>query len=213
MNFLAGKIVLITAGPTYEKIDPVRFIGNFSSGKMGYAIAEAAAEQGAMVKLVSGPTHLTVTHPNIERFDVLSAEEMYQVCCRLHPESEVSIFCAAVADYTPKHPFSSKVKRHEDEMTITLVKYKDIAAELGQKKAAHQVHIGFALETHNEMANAQGKLAKKNLDYIILNSLQDDKSGFGYDTNKVSIISKDEITALPLMSKAEVAKAIIQLLA
>lgn len=212
MSFLEGKRILITAGPTYEKIDPVRFIGNFSTGKMGYALAEECALQGADVTLVSGPTSLSVTHPNIERIDVMSAHEMYEVCIKRFNDMHTAILCAAVADYTPKHKANKKVKSDNDEMTIVLVKNKDIAAELGKIKQAHQTMIGFALETNNEVANAQKKLSKKNLDYIILNSLQDDKAGFGYDTNKVSIISEEKINTLPLMSKVDVAKQIVSVL-
>ncbi len=209
---LQGKTLLITAGPTYEKIDPVRFIGNFSTGKMGYAIAEACAESGAFVKLVSGPTNLNISHKNIERIDVMSGEEMYQACASIHAHCDISIFCAAVADYTPKHPSATKTKRQNDELTIELVKNKDISAELGKVKKAHQVHVGFALETNDELPNAQGKLERKNLDYIILNSLQDKNAGFGFDTNKVTIISKKQVSPLPLMSKKEVAKEIVKLL-
>lgn len=211
--FLEGKRILITAGPTYEKIDPVRFIGNFSTGKMGFALAEACANAGAKVLLIAGPTQLNTTHPNIERKDVMSGEEMYQACALDFQQMDGAIFCAAVADYRPKNEATSKVKRKTEEMTITLVKNKDIAAEMGKLKRPDQRLIGFALETNNEMSNAQGKLAKKNLDYIILNSLQDKNAGFGYDTNKVTIISKENTQALPLLSKQEVAAKIAQLLA
>lgn len=210
--FLKGKKILITAGPTYEKIDPVRFIGNFSTGKMGFALAEACAEAGAEVLLIAGPTQLQTKHPNIERIDLMSGEEMYLACAQHFPAMDSAIFCAAVADYRPKEQAKSKVKRKSDEMTITLVKNKDIAAEMGKIKSPRQRMIGFALETNNEVQNAQSKLAKKNLDYIILNSLQDVNAGFGYDTNKVTIISNDSITPLPLMSKIEVAQEITKLL-
>lgn len=210
MSILAGKHILITAGPTYEKIDPVRFIGNFSTGKMGYAIANACADQGAKVTLISGPTSLSVEHPNIERIDVMSAEEMYQACVKVFHTTDVAILCAAVADYTPKAPSSTKVKSSHAELTIELVKSKDIAAELGQLKQEKQMMVGFALETNNEVENAQKKLKKKNLDFIVLNSLQDDKAGFGYDTNKVTMISENEIKALPLMQKSEVAEKIVE---
>lgn len=212
MSSLQGKKILITAGPTYEKIDPVRFIGNFSTGKMGYALAENCANQGAEVLLISGPTSLSVKHPNIRRVDVMSAQEMYEASVKAFPSMDVAILCAAVADYTPKSPSSTKVKSNANELTIELVKNKDIAAELGKMKSDQQIMIGFALETNNEIPNAKKKLASKNLDYIILNSLQDDKAGFGYDTNKVSIISQTNIDALPLMSKADVADRISQLL-
>lgn len=209
---LQGKKILITAGPTYEKIDPVRFIGNFSTGKMGYALAEACANLGATVKLISGPTALSTSHPQIERIDVMSAQDMYEAATSHFPEMDCAILCAAVADYTPKRPSATKVKSKSDELTIELIKNKDIAAELGKMKTSAQTMIGFALETNNEVANAQKKLISKNLDYIILNSLQDDKAGFGYDTNKVTIISSDTIQSLPLMSKTDVAKEIVSLL-
>lgn len=209
---LQGKKILITAGPTYEKIDPVRFIGNFSTGKMGYALAQACADLGADVKLVSGPTALSISHTNIERIDVMSAHEMYEASMGLFPVMDVAILCAAVADYTPKDPSLTKVKSKTEELTIQLVKNKDIAAELGRVKTPQQTMIGFALETNNEVKNAQKKLASKNLDFIILNSLQDDKAGFGYDTNKVTIISVDSIKPLPLMTKSDVAGEIVALL-
>lgn len=209
---LEGKKILITAGPTYEKIDPVRFIGNFSTGKMGYALAESCAKHGALVTLISGPTSLNISNPNITRVDVMSAQEMYEASIAIFPTMDAAILCAAVADYTPKTPSVTKVKSHSDSLTIELVKNKDIAAELGKLKTATQVMIGFALETNNEIPNAQKKLSSKNLDYIILNSLQDDKAGFGYDTNKVTIISKEKITPLPLLSKTEVAQHITSLL-
>jgi phosphopantothenoylcysteine decarboxylase/phosphopantothenate--cysteine ligase len=209
---LQGKKILITAGPTYEKIDPVRFIGNFSTGKMGYALAQACADLGGEVKLVSGPTALSISHVNIERIDVMSAQEMYEASMGLFPVMDIAILCAAVADYTPKAPSLTKVKSKTEELTIQLVKNKDIAAALGRIKTPQQTMIGFALETNNEVENAQKKLASKNLDYIILNSLQDDKAGFGYDTNKVTIISVDHIKPLPLMTKSDVAGEIVALL-
>lgn len=212
MKPLQGKKILITAGPTYEKIDPVRFIGNFSTGKMGYALAEACASLGANVVLISGPTALSISHPKVERIDVMSANEMYEASIKRFRDTDAAILCAAVADYTPKTPSNTKVKSKSDSLTIELVKNKDIAAELGKIKGAKQKMIGFALETNNEVENAQKKLSSKNLDYIILNSLQDDKAGFGYDTNKVSIISKENITSLQLMSKSDVAKEIAKLL-
>lgn len=210
MSSLSGRNILITAGPTYEKIDPVRFIGNFSTGKMGYAIAECCAQTGANVTLISGPTHLTLSHPNIKRIDVLSAQEMYEKSIISFPAMDAAILCAAVADYRPKNLSDTKVKSNTETLTIELVKNKDIAAELGKIKQNHQIMIGFALETNNEVENAQQKLASKNLDCIILNSLQDEKTGFGYDTNKVTIISTNNITPLPLMSKKEVANHIIE---
>lgn len=212
MHSLQGKRILITAGPTYEKIDPVRFIGNFSTGKMGYALAENCANRGAKVTLISGPTALNTAHDNITRIDVMSAQDMYEASMKHFPAMDCAILCAAVADYTPKSPSLTKVKSKDEELTIQLVKNKDIAAELGKIKTSSQVMVGFALETNNEVENAQKKLASKNLDYIILNSLQDDKAGFGYDTNKVTIISSNTIQALPLMSKTDVAEEIVSLL-
>ncbi len=212
MPFLKEKKILITAGPTYEKIDPVRFIGNFSTGKMGYALAEACAEQGALVSLISGPTALEVSHHNIMRINVLSAQEMYEAATKAFPPMDAAILCAAVADYTPKQPSPVKVKSKQESLTIELVKNKDIAAELGKRKTVRQRLIGFALETNNEFENARKKRAAKNLDYIILNTLQDEQAGFGFDTNKVSIISSNELISLPLMPKKEVAKEIIKLL-
>ena len=207
---LSKKKILITAGPTYEKIDPVRFIGNYSSGKMGFALAEECARRGAEVVLVAGPVSLKVNHPNIKRIDVESAEEMYNASVKEFPGMDAAILCAAVADFRPSEQYSQKVKRGEDLLTISLVPNKDIAASLGQMKKANQLLIGFALETNDEETNALKKMAKKNLDYIVLNSLNDAGAGFKYDTNKVSILRKNgDRTDFGLKSKYEVASDII----
>lgn len=207
---LSKKKILITAGPTYEKIDPVRFIGNYSSGKMGFALAEECARRGAEVVLVAGPVSLKVNHPNIKRIDVESAEEMYNASIKEFPGMDAAILCAAVADFRPSEQYSQKVKRGEDLLTISLVPNKDIAASLGKMKKANQLLIGFALETNDEETNALKKMAKKNLDYIVLNSLNDAGAGFKYDTNKVAILKKNgERKDFGLKSKYDVACDII----
>ena len=210
-NDFSGKNVLITAGPTYEKIDPVRFIGNYSSGKMGYAIATEAALRGAHVTLVSGPVSLTVSHPNIEVVKVESAKEMLAACQNAFPTTDVAIMCAAVADYAPSHTAQSKIKReHDDVPVITLVKNPDIAATLGKEKKDNQILVGFALETDNETTNAVEKVKKKNLDCIVLNSLRDKGAGFQTDTNKVTIINRfGDQKHYDLKDKREVAKDIL----
>ena len=208
---LAGKKVLITAGPTYEKIDPVRFIGNYSSGKMGFALAETCAEQGAEVTLVSGPVMLQTNHPNIHRIDVESANEMYEAATKHFPKADITILCAAVADFTPKSTADKKIKRKGDDLTIMLQPTQDIAAALGATKKKKQVLVGFALETDNELNNAKDKMKRKNFDFIVLNSLQDKGAGFRVDTNKITIIDKHNgITAYDTKSKKEVAKDIIE---
>ena len=203
---------LVTAGPTYEKIDSVRFIGNYSSGKMGFALAEALAEAGADVELVSGPTHLTVSHPRIRRTDVESAREMYAAATALWPTCQGAILSAAVADYRPATQADHKLKKQgSDGMTLELVQNPDILATLGSSKQAGQRLVGFALETNDELQNAEKKLQRKNLDYIVLNSLRDAGAGFGVDTNKVTILSADgSRTESPLMSKREIARLILQ---
>jgi phosphopantothenoylcysteine decarboxylase/phosphopantothenate--cysteine ligase len=188
---LTGKKILITAGPTYEKIDPVRFIGNYSSGKMGYALAETCAERGAEVILISGRTDLTVKHPNIQRIDVESAEEMYRQVISYFAKISVGILAAAVADYAPKTQSDTKLKKKDTNLILELQATKDIAAELGKIKTDKQILVGFALETDNEEANAKEKLKKKNFDFIVLNSLKDKNAAFGYDTNKIMIIDKN----------------------
>ncbi len=209
---LSKKKVLITAGPTHERIDPVRFLGNDSTGKMGFALAEECASRGADVTLIAGPVSLKTTHPGIRRIDVTTAEEMYQAAMSEFPQSDAAVLCAAVADFTPEVTADSKIKR-KGEMMLRLVPTKDIAASLGAIKRPGQVMAGFALETDNEQTNAEGKLQKKNLDFIVMNSLRDEGAGFGYDTNKVTIIDKDGSTAYPLKSKKGVARDIIDKLA
>ena len=208
---LAGKNILITAGPTYEKIDPVRFVGNYSSGKMGFALAEASAERGANVCLVAGPVSLDCHHPNITRINVESADEMYQVCVSRFPDVDAAILSAAVADYRPEHAAEQKIKRETaGDMMLHLVPNKDIAASLGQIKKDCQILVGFALETTNGHTHALEKLKKKNLDMIVLNSLTDDGAGFKVDTNKITILTdKGETIAYPLKSKKEVAEDIV----
>lgn len=208
---LEGKHVLITAGPTHEKIDPVRFIGNYSQGKMGYALAQECADRGAKVTLVSGPVSLVATHPSVTTVKVESAREMLAACLDSFPSADIAIMCAAVADYAPTEVADHKIKREHSEVpVITLVKNPDIAATLGKEKRDDQILVGFALETDNEQANADEKLHRKNLDMIVLNSLRDPGAGFGTDTNKVTIIKRNgEHIAFPLKTKSEVAADIV----
>ena len=208
---LKGKKIVITAGPTYEKIDPVRFIGNYSSGKMGYALAEACANRGAEVILVSGPVSLSTHHPSIKRIDVESADEMYEATVHAFQEANAAILCAAVADYRPENKAEQKIKREKDEeLLLRLVANKDIAAALGSMKKDGQVLVGFALETQNGVQHATEKLERKNLDFIVLNSLSDAGAGFRCDTNKVSILERNgQITEYALKSKTEVAGDIV----
>lgn len=208
---LKGKRVLITAGPTYERIDPVRFIGNYSSGKMGYAIAEEAARRGAEVTIVSGPVSISTSSPNVTVVKVESARQMYDACHEVFPHCDIAIMCAAVADYAPAVCAPTKIKREKDTIpTIELVKNPDIAASLGTIKRNDQLLIGFALETNDEESNALDKMRRKNLDMIVMNSLQDKGAGFGTDTNKITIYSANgEKHDYGLKSKAEVAKDII----
>lgn len=208
---LLKKKILITAGPTYEKIDPVRFIGNFSTGKMGFALAEECATRGAEVLLIAGPTSLTTTHPNIKRVDVESALDMYNASISAFPDKDIAILSAAVADYRPTDVQDKKMKRRDNEdITIRLTPNPDIAATLGKMKSKKQQIIGFALETNNEESNAIKKIEKKNFNYIVLNSLNDSGAGFGHDTNKITIISKEgDKRSFNLKSKKEVAKDII----
>ncbi len=205
-----NKTILITAGPTYEKIDPVRFIGNYSSGKMGFAIAEEFANRGALVKLISGPVNINTTNKNIEIFNIESAEEMHQKSIEIFPKTDIAIMVAAVADFTPKIKSETKIKREKNNLNIELQPTKDIAAELGKIKKENQILVGFALETDNEKENASKKLSKKNLDLIILNSLNDKGSGFKNDTNKITIIDKNnKFVNFELKSKSEVATDIV----
>lgn len=206
----AGKKVLITAGPTYEAIDPVRFIGNHSSGKMGYALAEEFAAQGAQVFLVSGPTSLKTVHANIERIDVQSAEELYDACIQRFKQCDIAVLAAAVADYKPKSISRQKIKKSNDAPVLDLVPTKDTLAELGKIKKKNQLLIGFALETNNELEHAKLKLKRKNLDLIVLNSMRDKGAGFGSENNKVTILDKyNKTTKFELKSKPEVARDIL----
>ncbi len=210
---MSGKRILITAGPTYEKIDPVRFIGNYSSGKMGFALAEECADRGAEVTLIAGPVALRTTHPNIRRIDVESCEDMYQAATQVFPQQDAAILCAAVADFRPEHATDQKIKRGKDDLVIRLKPTYDIAAELGHMKSEHQVLVGFALETNNEEANAQRKLEKKNLDFIVLNSLQNKGTCFQSDENQISIISRDGQQDYERKPKLDVASDIVDKLA
>ncbi|NNF19816.1 MAG: bifunctional phosphopantothenoylcysteine decarboxylase/phosphopantothenate--cysteine ligase CoaBC [Flavobacteriaceae bacterium] len=205
---LTGKMVLITAGPTYEPIDPVRFIGNHSSGRMGFELADVASALGAEVVLVSGPTHLEPANAAIKLLRVTTAAEMYRAAHVYFEDCDIAICAAAVADYRPQEQAEQKIKKKEDQMQVELVKNPDILKSLGEKKQ-HQFLVGFALETENEVAHAREKLERKNLDAIVLNSLRDQGAGFGGDTNKISFLDKNSgIKSFALKSKAEVAKDI-----
>lgn len=210
---LAGKKVLVTAGPTYEPIDPVRFIGNHSSGKMGVALANELAARGAQVELVAGPGVQDPANKGIQLHRVTTAQEMYTVCIEHYPAMDLAIMSAAVADYTPETVASEKIKKTDGGMELRLTKTKDILKELGLLKKQHQVLVGFALETNNEKANALQKLQSKNADLIVLNSLQDAGAGFGYDTNKITVFDKaGEEISYPVKSKSEVAADIVDLI-
>ena len=210
---LVGKTILITTGPTYEKIDPVRFIGNYSSGKMGFALADECASRGAKVILVSGPVQLRTRYPMYQRIDVESAEEMYQAATSAFPEADAAILCAAVADYTPVCVADEKIKREQTgNMTLELKATRDIAAALAKQKVGlgeRKVLVGFALETQNEQQNARDKLERKHLDFIVLNSLKDKGAGFRCDTNKITIIDSEGQAEYPLKPKTEVAGDIV----
>ncbi|MFT5103940.1 MAG: phosphopantothenoylcysteine decarboxylase/phosphopantothenate--cysteine ligase [Candidatus Latescibacterota bacterium] len=207
---LRGKTIVITAGPTYEAIDPVRFIGNHSSGKMGYALAEVAADMGAQVHLISGPSSLFISHSRIAVVHVTSAQDMFDATHGVFQDCDIAILSAAVADYKPSEVASEKIKKKGNTLTIQLEKTKDILDSLGEIKK-EQFLVGFALETQNEVENAKSKLIKKNLDLIVLNSLRDKGAGFGGDTNKVTLISKDnKIVPFQVKSKMGVAKDILQ---
>jgi phosphopantothenoylcysteine decarboxylase / phosphopantothenate---cysteine ligase len=207
-----GKTVVLTAGPTYEPIDPVRFIGNHSTGKMGFAIAECFAKHGAKVQLVAGPTNMMAQHAGITVTSVTTADEMHAAVQQLAPTADIWVFAAAVADYKPKVVADRKIKKAGAELTIELVKNVDIAAALGKEKRADQFAVGFALETDNEDSNAREKLQKKNLNMIVLNSLNDPGAGFKHDTNKITIIERDTTTAFELKQKSEVAQDIVNLI-
>ena len=210
-QILRGKKVLVTAGPTYEAIDPVRFIGNHSTGKMGFSIAEEFARQGAIVNLVTGPTQQHINHPHVNVISVTSAEQMYTSCASLFPSTDIAVLAAAVADYRPVEVAAQKIKKKDANLTIELTKTHDIAASLGKLKHNGQVMVGFALETENEQANAQTKLEKKNFDLIVLNSLNDKGAGFGHDTNKITILDREQrVKSFELKNKKEVAKDIVK---
>lgn len=209
---LTDKTIVITAGPTYEKIDPVRFIGNYSSGKMGFALAEECAARGAKVELIAGPVNLTTHHPNIFRTNVESAQEMYEATTEKFPKATAAILCAAVADFTMAQTACNKIKRKGENLTLELKPTQDIAAALGAAKTPYQKLVGFALETTDEHNNARLKLKKKNLDFIVLNSLNDKGAGFQYDTNRITILNNDKEYPYPLKNKTEVARDIIDFL-
>ncbi|MBR1545414.1 MAG: bifunctional phosphopantothenoylcysteine decarboxylase/phosphopantothenate--cysteine ligase CoaBC [Prevotella sp.] len=210
---LAGKKIMITAGPTYEKIDPVRFIGNYSSGKMGFALAEECARQGAEVTLIAGPVAQRAEHPNIQRIDVESCEDMYHASVQAYGKCDAAILCAAVADFAPETVATEKIKREKDDLVIRLKPTHDIAAELGKMKRADQRLVGFALETNDEQQNAQGKLERKNFDFIVQNSLRNEGTCFQSNENQVSIISRQGQKDYPRKPKGEVARDIVNELA
>lgn len=211
---LKNKTCLITAGPTFEAIDPVRFIGNRSSGKMGIALALAAARAGAQVELILGPSKLDIKHPSVRIHRVETALEMHDIATRLFPNSDLAIMAAAVSDYRPKEIATQKIKKSADSLRIDLVKNPDIAADLGQQKKGHQLLVGFALETNDAIQNAQQKLKKKNLDLIVLNSLENKGAGFNHDTNQITIIDQDNnLQKFELKSKTMVAQDIIDTIA
>jgi phosphopantothenoylcysteine decarboxylase/phosphopantothenate--cysteine ligase len=206
---LHGKHILVTAGPTYEAIDPVRFIGNHSTGKMGFALAESLANMGARVTLVCGPSNLTIQHPLIQRIDVTSAKQMLDACMPIFEQAHGAVLAAAVADYMPEVVLEQKQKKGAENWTLQLVKTPDIALALGSRKKEGQWLVGFALETHDEVANAKTKLERKNLDLIVLNSLRDKGAGFGTDTNKITLIWRNhKVSEFGLKSKAHVARDI-----
>jgi len=205
---------LITAGPTYEPVDPVRFIGNHSTGKMGYAIAEAFARQGAWVTLVSGPVSVSAQHHRITVVDVTTAAEMYDACREHIGQTDIAVFNAAVSDFTPETPLTNKMKRGSADRTIRLQPTRDIAAEMGKQKRSGQLFAGFALETGNGLENARKKLERKNLDLVVLNSLEDEGAGFGTETNKVTFVDKSGfIDTFEVKPKREVAGDIVRKIA
>ncbi|MBS1746480.1 MAG: bifunctional phosphopantothenoylcysteine decarboxylase/phosphopantothenate--cysteine ligase CoaBC [Bacteroidetes bacterium] len=210
---LKNKKALVTAGPTYEPIDPVRFVGNHSSGKMGFALAEALYEKGADVTIVAGPVQQIKKYEGIKIIQTNTAEEMYNACLQLHPDMDIEIMAAAVADYKPADIASEKIKKNDSELLLKLIKTKDILATLGAKKKNNQLLVGFALETNNEKKNASIKLKNKNADMIVLNSLKDKNAGFGFDTNKVSVYTSDDTwIEMELATKKEIANRIVELI-
>ena len=207
-----GKRALVTAGPTYEAIDPVRFIGNYSSGLMGFSLAEVLAEEGFEVDLITGHTLLTTSHKNINRINVNTAEDMLNMCLKHFPKADVAIMSAAVSDYSPEKKAVQKIKKSSAPLTLKLKQTVDILQTIALQKTENQIVVGFSLETDNELSNAKQKLHAKNLDFIVLNSLNEQGAGFGTTTNKVTIIDKNEnVTEIPLKSKREVAENIIQM--
>lgn len=207
---LTNKKVLITAGPTREAIDPVRYISNHSSGKMGYAIAEAFLNQGAQVYLVSGPVNIRLQHPNLTTVQVNSASEMFLACCQFFEAVDIALFAAAVADYRVNKIAEQKIKKDDASFTIKMVKNVDIAFEFGNVKNVNQLSVGFALETNDELKNAESKLRKKNFDIVVLNSMNDSKATFGFDTNKITVLKNNLVQkCYPLKSKTEVARDIV----
>jgi len=208
-QFLHGKTALVTAGPTYEALDPVRFIGNHSTGKMGFAVAEALAKQGARVELVTGPTNQHTENPLINVTHVMSAEDMYNACNRFFPTADITVLSAAVADYRPAVIAEQKIKKKDETLSLELMKTRDIAATLGNRKHNGQILVGFALETEHEKDNAIKKLEAKNFDMIVLNSLNDTGAGFGHNTNKIAIIDRQRMQTFDLKDKKEVANDIV----
>jgi phosphopantothenoylcysteine decarboxylase / phosphopantothenate---cysteine ligase len=207
---LAGRKILVTAGPTYEEIDPVRFLGNHSTGKMGFAVANALADRGAEVTLITGPVNINIKNQSIRRINVVSAQQMYNVALQHFPEMDAAVLTAAVSDFRPVERQTQKIKRGSDKLVLELFPNKDILATLGKKKKTGQILVGFALETENETENAKSKLQKKNLDFIVLNSLNESGAGFGVETNKISIIdNKDQVLLFELKSKTLVAEDIV----
>ena len=209
-KLLEGKRIMITAGPTYEKIDPVRFIGNYSSGKMGFALAEECAAKGAEVILIAGPVSLNTANSGIKRIDVESCEEMYNAAIDNFPSCDAAMLCAAVADFRPEHVADKKIKREEDDLILRLAPTHDIAAELGKKKNNKQILVGFALETNDEDNNAKSKLERKKLDFIVLNSLRNEGTCFRSDENQIKIISRDGAKVFPKKTKNEVAADLVE---
>ena len=205
--------ILITAGPTYERIDPVRFIGNYSSGKMGFALARQCLDRGMDVELILGPVSIQpqwLDHPHLHVTNVESAAQMYDATTSLFPSADAAILCAAVADFTPAIVADHKIKREGDELIIRLKPTRDIAAALGRMKGTNQLLVGFALETNDEETNARGKMKKKNFDFIVLNSLNDEGAGFQHDTNRITIIDHNAAVTHPLLSKTQCAEIIVE---
>lgn len=210
MSYFKGKLVLVTAGPTHEKIDDVRFVGNYSTGKMGFALAEAAYELGAVVTLVTGPTFMKCNSA-IDRIDVESAEQMYRIVTKFAPNQDTILMSAAVADYTPVHKFDGKLKKDKDTMTIEMVRTKDILKALGETKPKKQILLGFALETDNLIENAKEKLVRKNCNIIVANLANTNLSGFGSDVNTITILDdRNNMIEVPTANKLDIARTILK---